>query len=49
MGDQGSAFEWRRKRDGLDKTLERIEWAPWTLLGRGLVTIPQKRTPRSHA
>ena len=43
MGDQGSAFEWRRKRDRLDKALERIERAPWTLLSRGLVTNPQKR------
>ena len=43
MGDQSSAFEWRRKRDGIDKTLERIENAPWTLLNRGLVTTPQKR------
>jgi hypothetical protein len=43
MGDQGSAFEWRRKRDRLDKAIERVEHAPWTLLNRGLITIPQKR------
>jgi hypothetical protein len=43
MGDQGSAYEWRRKRDRVDKALEKIENAPWTLINRGLVTIPQKR------
>ena len=44
MGDQGSAYEWRRKRDRLDKALEIAEHAPQTLFARrGLVTIPQKR------
>jgi hypothetical protein len=44
MGDQGSAFEWRRKRDRVDKALEIAEHAPQTLFARrGLVTIPQKR------
>jgi hypothetical protein len=44
MGDQGSAFEWRRKRDRVDKALEIVEHAPQTLFARrGLVTIPQKR------
>jgi len=44
MGDQGSAFEWRRKRDRADKALEIVEHAPQTLFARrGLVTIPQKR------
>ena len=44
MGDQGSAFEWRRKRDRVDKVLEIAEHAPQTLFARrGLVTIPQKR------
>ena len=45
MSDQGSAFEWRRKRDRVDKLLERVEHAPQSLLSRGLVTIPQKRPP----
>jgi hypothetical protein len=44
MGDQSSAFEWRRKRDRVDKVLEIAEHAPQTLFARrGLVTIPQKR------
>ncbi len=44
MGDQGSAFEWRRTRDRVDKALEIVEHAPQTLFARrGLVTIPQKR------
>ena len=43
MSDQGSAFEWRRKRDRVDKLLERVEHSPQGLLSRGLVTIPQKR------
>jgi len=43
MGDQGSAFEWRRGRDRTDKTLERVEDAPWNLLSRGLVTNSAKR------
>jgi hypothetical protein len=44
MGDQGSAYEWRRKRDRVDKALEMVEHAPRTLFARrGLVTIPQKR------
>ena len=43
VSDQGSAFEWRRKRDRVDKLLERVEHSPQSLLSRGLVTIPQKR------
>jgi hypothetical protein len=44
MGDQGSAFEWRRKRDGVDKLVERIEDAPYNLFTRrGLVTNSAKR------
>lgn len=43
MGDQASAFEWRRKRDRVDKLLETVEHAPQSLFSRGLVTIPQKR------
>jgi hypothetical protein len=43
MGDQSSAYEWRRKRDRVDKAIERIENAPWSLLSRGLVTTSQKR------
>ena len=43
MSDQSSAFEWRRKRDRVDKLLERVEHSPQSLLSRGLVTIPQKR------
>ena len=43
MSDQGSAFEWRRKRDRVNKLLERVEHSPQSLLSRGLVTIPQKR------
>jgi hypothetical protein len=43
VSDQGSAFEWRRKRDGLDKTLEKVSDVPWNLLNRGLVTDSQKR------
>jgi hypothetical protein len=43
VSSQGSAYEWRRKRDGVDKLLERIEHSPQSLLSRGLVTIPQKR------
>jgi hypothetical protein len=44
MGDQGSAYEWRRRRDRVDKALEIAEHAPQTLFARrGLVTIPQKR------
>jgi hypothetical protein len=44
MGDQGSAYEWRRKRDRVDKALEIAEHSPQTLFARrGLVTIPQKR------
>jgi hypothetical protein len=43
MGDQGSAFEWRRRRDRTDKALERVGDAPWNLLSRGLVTDSAKR------
>ena len=44
MGDQSSAYEWRRKRDRVDKALEIAEHSPQTLFARrGLVTIPQKR------
>jgi hypothetical protein len=43
VSDQGSAFEWRRKRDRVNKTLERVEDAPWNLLNRGLVTDSSKR------
>ena len=35
--------EWRQKRDRVDKAIERVEDAPWTLLERGLVTNAQKR------
>jgi hypothetical protein len=44
VADQGSAFEWRRKRDRLDKMLERAGDTPWNLFSpRGLVTNSQKR------
>jgi hypothetical protein len=32
MGDQSSAYEWRRKRDRVDKTIENVENAAQTLL-----------------
>lgn len=42
--DQGSGFEWRRKRGRLNKTLERVEDVPWNLLSRrGLLTDSAKR------
>jgi hypothetical protein len=32
--DQGSGYEWRRKRGWLNRTLEKIEGAPLNLLSR---------------
>jgi hypothetical protein len=44
MADQSSAFEWRRKRDRVDKLFERAEDAPQNLFNRrGLVPNSQKR------
>ena len=34
-GDQGSGYEWRRKRGWLNRTLERVEDVPVNVLGRG--------------
>ena len=43
-GDQGSGFEWRRKRGRVNRTLERVEDVPWNLLSRrGLLTDSAKR------
>jgi hypothetical protein len=43
-GDQGSGFEWRRKRGKVNRTLERIEDVPWNLLSRrGAITDSAKR------
>jgi hypothetical protein len=45
VSDQGSGFEWRRKRSGINKGLERVEDVPWNVLGgrRGLLTDSAKR------
>jgi hypothetical protein len=43
-GDQGSGFEWCRKRGRVNKTLERLEDVPWNLLSRrGILTDSAKR------
>lgn len=43
-GDQGSGFEWRRKRGRVNTALERVEDVPWNLLSRrGLLTDSAKR------
>jgi hypothetical protein len=43
-GDQGSGYEWRRKRSRLNRLLERVEDVPWNLLSRrGLLTNSAKR------
>jgi hypothetical protein len=43
-GDQGSGFEWRRKRGRVNRALERVEDVPWNLLSRrGLLTDSAKR------
>lgn len=43
-GDQGSGFEWRRKRGRVNKALERVEDVPWNVLSRrGLLTDSAKR------
>jgi hypothetical protein len=42
--DQGSGFEWRRKRGRVNRTLERIEDIPYNLLSRrGAITDSAKR------
>jgi hypothetical protein len=40
VSDPRSGFEWRRKRGGINKGLERVEDVPWNLLSgrRGLLT-----------
>jgi hypothetical protein len=34
-GDQGSGFEWRRKRGWLNRTIEKVEDAPYNVLSGG--------------
>jgi hypothetical protein len=49
VSDQGSGFEWRRKRGRLNKALERVEDAPWNLLTRrGHLTDSAKRKLYEH-
>ena len=43
MGDQGSAFEWRRKGDRLSRVLERAEDSPWTC-SSGAASSPTRRS-----